>query len=551
MQLRANRSTRSPAYLLAKLSPLDVANATQAYVDSQSPDRIAALVQHALVRMEPAERRQLGTIFGVQSPEHDSFFDEAAPPIAVLATAVDASSDRVNELFLRFLRQNPRALTTLDRGALETIINHAVSLGTTDVEDAVPSEEIDPAEEPAHRFESIAMTAIDAFGAVGRPFIAAGNAVVQTVAAIPRALLAGLRWLAQPFVWAYRGIVAIPRALLAALRWLAQPFVWAYRGLVALPGLIGRIVLAALRYAALPFVAVGRAFANGVRAIRAIRPPKIQLPKIQLPKIHLPKIQLPRIQPPKVRVPRVRLQMPRVRVSWATAAIFAAAIAYGAISAVAIVAFRHSSNHPPAATVAAAQPAAAPAHVRHAKHVQAPRRRPARIVVASAPKPANRPRPAAKRHQPPAAKRLPKHVASAPHRAERRGHARNVDVADLPLVVHAHPGRTPLLERARLEVASYLASLKRGDQRGALTRLGLAPDASASNLTEAQAISSGRFRIVDAAPAENGGAKVDVEIRSQAQHFFGVYMVSAIGPAVQITSHTLIPVGGPGAIAGP
>lgn len=537
MQLRANRSTRSPAYLLAKLSPLDVANATQAYVDSQSPDRIAALVQHAVVRMEPAERRQLGTIFGVQAPEHDSFFDEAAPPIAALASAVDASSDRVSDLFLRFLRQNPRALTTLDRGALEAIINHAVALGTTDVEDAVPSEEIDPAEESAHRFESIAMTAIDAFGAIGRPFVAAGNAVVRTIAAIPRLLLAGLLWLAQPFVWAYRVIIAIPRALLAALLWLAQPFVWTYRGIVALPGLIARVVMAGLRFAALPFVAIGRAFANGMRAVRAIRPPKIRLPNIRPPKIQLPAIRFP-----KVRLP------------WVTAAIFAAAIAYGAISGVAILAFRHASGHAPAATVAAARPPVPPARARHsAKHVQPPRRHPARVAIVSAPKTPARPHAATKRNQPPpaAVKRSPKRVASAPRRVGRREHRRKVDVADLPIVVHARPGRSQLVERARLEVASYLASLKRGDQRGALTRLGLAPDAPASNLTEARAISSGRFRIVDAAPAENGAAKVDVEIRSQAQHFFGVYTVSAIGPAVQITSHTLIPVGGPGAIAGP
>lgn len=240
------------------------------------------------------------------------------------------------------------------------------------------------------------------------------------------------------------------------------------------------------------------------------------------------------------------------RLSWTTAAIFAAAIAYGAISAVAIVAFRHASRTAPQPVAAATIHAPAIARKAPPKRAHAPARR-ARIVVAAAPKPVQRPRPHREAHK--SAAPHAKRIASAPqHRPQGAAHRRGrrpVDVADLPLVARRNAGRNPLLERARLEVASYLASIKRGDQRGALTRLGLAPDAPVSNLTEAQAVSNGRFRIVDAAPGENGGAKVDVEIRSQAQHFFGVYTVSQNGPAVQITSHTLIPVGGPGAIAGP
>jgi hypothetical protein len=138
-----------------------------------------------------------------------------------------------------------------------------------------------------------------------------------------------------------------------------------------------------------------------------------------------------------------------------------------------------------------------------------------------------------------------------------------IDTTDIPVVARALPSRnatrhaseqeSPLVQRARLTVASYLSSLHRRDNRSALVRLGLSPDAATSNLPEAAvlAASDGRFRIVDASPRDSGAAKVDVEIHSAGQQYFGVYTVSENGPAVQITNHTMIPISGPGQVAGP
>jgi hypothetical protein len=99
-----------------------------------------------------------------------------------------------------------------------------------------------------------------------------------------------------------------------------------------------------------------------------------------------------------------------------------------------------------------------------------------------------------------------------------------------------------LLQRARLIVNSYLASLQRGDASTALGNLGLSASAPVSNLTEGPVLQrAANFRIVRAQMRDPGTAKVDVVITGAQGRYFGVYTVQANGPAAWITDHTVIP----------
>lgn len=99
-----------------------------------------------------------------------------------------------------------------------------------------------------------------------------------------------------------------------------------------------------------------------------------------------------------------------------------------------------------------------------------------------------------------------------------------------------------LVQRARLIVTSYLASLMRGDASTALGHLGLSANAPISNLSEGPVLQrAAGFRIVHAALRNGGTAKIDVEITGPQGRYFGVYTVQANGPAAWITDHTVIP----------
>lgn len=99
-----------------------------------------------------------------------------------------------------------------------------------------------------------------------------------------------------------------------------------------------------------------------------------------------------------------------------------------------------------------------------------------------------------------------------------------------------------LVQRARLIVMSYLASLMRGDASTALAHLGLSANAPIANLSEGPVLQrAAGFRIVHAALRNGDRAKIDVEITGPRGRYFGVYTVQASGPAAWITDHTVIP----------
>lgn len=544
---------RSLAYLLTKLSPLDIAHATEAYFTARPSESVAALMTRAIARMGNGERRQFGMALGLGTPDHDPFFDEAAPPLEDIASAIERSGERITEIALRFLRQNPRALAALDGGVLEAILSHAAALGMSTTEDAVPAQEIDDFDEPARLLESLTLTATDVVGTIGRPFIAIATAIassarafVRGVLAIPRAVLNGLLWLAQPFIRLYRAVIAFVRALASGIAAIPR-LVMRLLALIVMPFVLGwRLLVAGAR-------AARSAFTTAVRSIARIRAPRMQMPKIQMPQVRMPQVHFP-----------------QMRIAWATVGIAAGVIAFGAVASYALFALQHAVRHT-TIVAAAATPQPTFAREHHVQHLAGPRphapehaQRKRVIAAVAVPTPtiaptvaptqrAATPAPPNKRSRKPARS----HVTPAPRHHTKSGRARprtTVDVADIPAEVHVTRSvrpDSPLVQQARREVASYLASLKRGDHRDALVRLGLAPDAPDSNLTEAQALANGRFRIVDAAARDEGGAKVDVDIHAPGQHFFGVYTVSSLASGLQITSHTLIPVAGPGQVAGP
>ena len=88
MFLKSKRSSRSVDYLLAALSPLEVARATHAYLASLDEDALAGLIVRSVSRMDEDER---------------AYFEMSAD-------------------FGLFLEQNRRALRTLDRDALRAIL---------------------------------------------------------------------------------------------------------------------------------------------------------------------------------------------------------------------------------------------------------------------------------------------------------------------------------------------------------------------------------------------------------------------------------------------
>ncbi len=100
MFLKSKRTSRSVDYLLAALSPLEVARATHEYLGGLGEDELQALVAHSVARMDEDER---------------AYF-EMSPD------------------FGTFLEQNRRALRTLDSNALRAIFMPVIGSGAATVE---------------------------------------------------------------------------------------------------------------------------------------------------------------------------------------------------------------------------------------------------------------------------------------------------------------------------------------------------------------------------------------------------------------------------------
>ncbi len=100
MFMKPDRGSRSVDYALSALSPLAVAQATRAYLDTLSEAQLQELIAHSVPRMDDDER----ALFEM-SPD-----------------------------FRTFLEQNRRALRTLDRRALHAILGPAITEAPATVE---------------------------------------------------------------------------------------------------------------------------------------------------------------------------------------------------------------------------------------------------------------------------------------------------------------------------------------------------------------------------------------------------------------------------------
>lgn len=100
MFLKSKRQSRSVDYLLATLSPFEVARATHEYLATLNEDELQGLVARSVSRMDYDERAYL----------------EMSPD------------------FGTFLEQNRRALRTLDREALRTILMPVIVARSANVE---------------------------------------------------------------------------------------------------------------------------------------------------------------------------------------------------------------------------------------------------------------------------------------------------------------------------------------------------------------------------------------------------------------------------------
>jgi hypothetical protein len=369
---------------------------------------------------------------------------------------------------------------------------------------------------------------------------------------------------AEILFWTWRAFVVGAIFASTIVVALAKAILDVVGGLAAFAGMLLGATAALLFASARGITTIARGSLNVTLALiaklRGVRPPRLEFPQVRVPHVHAP----------QVRIPQVHVRLPRVEMSRSDISTIGTAIAVVAIGLLVGVvwgfAYRSITQHFHPAVVAE----------RAAPHRVAQIRTPfeARIYlpfvrhVAEAP-PA-KPKPVKHHH---VRAHAPVHIAQVPHpKAHAKHPIHQIDTTDIPVVVaraapHAHTptlhahhahgvtniarGLPPtIVERARLEVASYLSDVKRGNTRGALVRLGLAPDAEASNLTEAQVLEHGSYRIVNSGQNE-GGAKVDVELNARGQQFFALFTVSPLGPAVHITSHTLIPVSGPGVVAHP
>ncbi len=231
-----------------------------------------------------------------------------------------------------------------------------------------------------------------------------------------------------------------------------------------------------------------------------------------------------------------------------------AVVTSGALAAVLFAAivlpFARSFHVAPSSAPVAAATAPVVAHVPHRIHGR----------VALKPQPKRIARVKIHRAQP-----RPVRVAAAPHRPRASHKADGVAWKFDPLAnpftsKHRIVARAPrprnvrvaqvatarvepqIVQRARLIVTSYLASLMRGDASTALGHLGLSANAPISNLSEGPVLQrAAGFRIVHATAPNGGTAKIDVEITGPQGRYFGVYTVQANGPAAWITDHTVIP----------
>ena len=566
MPLRAKRRSLSVDYLLSALSPRAVAQSATVYVEAREPHDALAEIRRSIVRMKASERAQYALSLGWEIPASDVFtVGDPEVGTAELMALVDADRESAVARFAPFLERNPRAIRTLDPDSIRAILLPVIEARQADVEgtdegDVPYTDELISAlhkSMPAVSWASVRARRRSATAHVARPFAAAYRAIaggVTWIGTLPRRMLQAfffaLSLVARPLVRLGQAIAAVPGAAFSAVHRSAVRCGDAMRGFATF---IGSGVIAAISALASGLASgyasrarsggraargVSTALASGytsgtLAGVRAVR----QISKW------------------------VRPLGPALRGAAVPAALSAAAGLIFYLGVLLMPSVLHRLALP---TVAA--PPQQPKSVAQAIGAMPGRNgHPPKGVHKL------RLRPRATPSPPPLPSATPTRIASVPKHATRvRRHrvahvAWKFDPKRNPFVsgrrtvafaalrpLPAPPARTPatlpsdeplLVQRARLVVASYLGSIRRGDASQALGNLGLSAGAPVSNLSEATLFSGAtNFRIVGSALRQDGNsAKVDVDILSERGRYFGVYTVVADGPAVRITDHTLIP----------
>ncbi|HEV7179774.1 MAG TPA: hypothetical protein VGN11_07880 [Candidatus Baltobacteraceae bacterium] len=441
------------------------------------------------------------------------------------------------------------------------------------------------------------------FIAGARAIGSAATAFARFVSKLPRAVaesfLRAGRFIAAPFIAGARAIgsaatafarfaVTLPRlvavAFVRAGRFIAAPFIAAARatgtGVAAfarfaatLPGLVGVALRRTVRFIAVPFIFLGSRIARGARAYGAelaklpglatslgrssarllvewLRASTNGASRILRAGSSASRDTLAAFGAAAGR--RSKSLLPLARFAVAPLAVVACGLLGGAVIALLATPVERAINARHQTSIAALAVPPAKSSVPHKK---SPAKVPSRHHPA--PRPSARPIHTVK----PAPLRIARvlHVPSIRHHRARRAWKfdpwRNPYMAfggiaairprlgpaiTRPVQIPATEPR--LLQRARLIVNSYLASLQRGDASTALGNLGLSASAPVSNLTEGPVLQrAANFRIVRAQMRDPGTAKVDVVITGAQGRYFGVYTVQANGPAAWITDHTVIP----------
>jgi hypothetical protein len=523
MILRAKRPPRSIDYVLATLSPLDVACAVRRHLGSQPAETLRSMAAHVLPRLDEDER----ALF-------DSFDHSHGAP------------DR----FVEFVARNPRVLGAFDGPAAREILLAAISEheaivdGTEIEEDLFDVDTIRASLRAALPPVSLSEAASKTASAMRRGLIEPIVAIVMAVAMLP---VHGARALRRALRSARDGLIGLAQlALLSSVAALRA----AWRAYVSLQRLFGSAIASSARALACAVAAIWNGLSYVTREV--IRGTGAVCAAAVIAGARL-----------SGGIYRAAI---RTRNDFAAGSIFAAAtspfatafFALCAAAALIIILLPYLGNmsyiraphdtiamhrgSPVATPVGTMRSAARASYARiaanlrqridHKLHKLHARENVGPRDVAAVPKP--------HRHvKPVRVASVPKpHHYRAVWRTALHRHPRAIAAIDIP------PNEPPLVQRARLVVSSYLQALMENKPNAALGNLGLKPNAPYENLTEAKVLARARaFRIVAATLKRGGNAKIDVEIHGEnGGEYFGYYLVTANGPAVWISEHEVIPI---------
>ncbi len=272
MFLKSKRTSRSVDYLLAALSPLEIARATHDYLATLSEDELHGLIARSASRMDDDER---------------AYF-EMSPD------------------FGTFLEQNRRALRTLDRDALRAILMPVIVERSASVEgtedDALRVDDLSwqlraalPPVSTREALHRLSRTAADRSARVRRAFFAADSSLEETYRGIWSSFVRAATAAAIAI-----GIVAAGAAAVATIVFLIIP-----TGKAALTWITSRPPVVAHRAAAVPQrVAVHHHTVTPVRVHHAA-PAKIVVAQQTAPPATATPAPTPKVTATPVPTPKV------------------------------------------------------------------------------------------------------------------------------------------------------------------------------------------------------------------------------------------------------